>query len=166
MLGIGPDGPVGGEPAMRHPDDPEREAERAAWVALASVEGLGPVGLGSLHRRFGDGRSILAAAATAIGRARIAAHDGAGRPIDPAVADRIAEAAEAGEALMKRVRELDLSVVTLEDAAYPVRLLELELPPHLLFVRGDPAALSRPHAVAVVGTRRATEAREPPELRD
>jgi len=178
MLGIGPDGPVGGDRGMRSPEDgtaaegpldrpvrqsdpgpgvPGREAERAAWVALASVEGLGPVGLGSLLRRFGDGRSILAAAATADGRARIAEREGTGRGIDPAVVDRIAEAAAGGQALMERVRELGLSVVTLEDAAYPDRLLELELPPHLLFVRGDPATLSRPHAVAVVGTRRATE---------
>jgi DNA processing protein len=158
MLGVGPDGPVGTvKTRAAEPADLEREAERAAWVALASVEGLGPVGLGSLLRRFGDGRSILATAATAAGRARIAEREGTGRRIDSAVADRIAEAAEAGPALMERVRELDLSVVTLEDGSYPGRLLELELPPHLLFVRGDPAVLSRPHAVAVVGTRRATE---------
>ena len=162
MLGIGPDGPVGGDRGTAghrgaEPVDPAREAERAAWVALASVEGLGPVGLGTLLRRFGDGRSILAAAATAAGRARIAEREGPGRHIDPAVADRIAEAAETGPALVERVRELGLSVVTLEDSAYPGRLLELELPPHLLFVLGDPAALSRPRAVAVVGTRRATE---------
>ncbi len=174
MLGIGPDGPVGGRSGV--PDGGagmdelgedaggrpavggrDREEEREAWIVLASVEGLGPVGLGSLLRRFGDGRSILAAARTSRGLARIAERDGQSRPIDPAVASRIAEAGLGGEALIARVRELGLTVVTLEDAAYPRRLFEVEMPPHLLFVRGAVTALSGTRAVAIVGTRRATE---------
>ena len=47
-------------------------------------------------------------------------------------------------------------VVTVDDAAYPGRLAAIEFPPHLLFVHGDVAALAPEHAVAVVGTRRAT----------
>src|SRR4029078_9147232 len=33
------------------------------------------------------------------------------------------------------------------------------MPPHVLFFTGDPAALTRDRAVAIVGTRRATTAR-------
>ena len=58
---------------------------------------------------------------------------------------------------MGRVRESGVTVITLEDPLFPRRLFAIELPPHLLFVRGDPLAMERPHAVAVVGTRRPTE---------
>jgi DNA processing protein len=157
MLGIGPDGPIGAPPSAEADPDADREAEREAWIVLSSVDGLGPVGLGSLLRRFGDGRSILEAARTTAGLARIADRDGTERAIDHVVVDRIAAAATGGSALVARVRELGLTVVTLEEPAYPRRLYEIEMPPHLLFVRGDPAAMARPRAIAVVGTRRATD---------
>jgi len=44
------------------------------------------------------------------------------------------------------------------DGAYPARLAAVEMPPHVLFVLGDPTALEARAAVAVVGTRRATNA--------
>jgi DNA processing protein len=157
MLGIGPDGPIGARRVAEVAPPADRDPEREAWIVLSSVDGLGPVGLGSLLRRFGDGQSILEAARTPAGLARIAARDGAERAIDRVVVDRIAAAATGGSALVGRVRELGLTVVTLEDPAYPRRLYEIEMPPHLLFVRGDPAAMARPRAVAIVGTRRATE---------
>ena len=40
---------------------------------------------------------------------------------------------------------------------YPERLRLLELPPPVLFVRGDPSSLDPDRSVAVVGTRRASE---------
>jgi len=54
------------------------------------------------------------------------------------------------------VRELGVRVVTVEEPAYPIRLATVAMPPHVLFVTGEPAALSRDRAVAVVGTRRPT----------
>jgi DNA processing protein len=47
-------------------------------------------------------------------------------------------------------------VVTQRDDAYPARLRQIELPPPVLFVSGNLAALSPAHAVALVGTRRPT----------
>jgi DNA processing protein len=47
--------------------------------------------------------------------------------------------------------------VTLEDEAYPHRLRLVDMPPPLLFVRGEPGALDLDHMVAVVGTRRPTD---------
>ena len=56
----------------------------------------------------------------------------------------IAEArAERADATLERIRELGLPVVTVEDPAYPRRLAAIEMPPHVLFVLGDPAALER-----------------------
>ena len=52
----------------------------------------------------------------------------------------------------------DVEIVTIDDPDYPRRLQSIELPPHVLYVRGDPAALTARHAVAIVGTRRPTEA--------
>ncbi|HEX8939621.1 MAG TPA: DNA-processing protein DprA [Candidatus Limnocylindrales bacterium] len=133
-------------------------AERDAWTVLASIPGLGPVGLGALLRRHGSGRSILevAAAPGSVGRLTVA--DERGRAlVDGSLAARIAEAALAAPLTLDRVRAAGLLVLTLEDAAYPARLRAIEMPPHVLFVRGSPAALAAERAVAVVGTRRPTE---------
>jgi DNA processing protein len=73
------------------------------------------------------------------------------------LAGRICDAAGAGWRVVERVRSLGLTVVTLEEPAYPERLRLVELPPPLLFVRGRTEALSARNAVAVVGTRRPTE---------
>ena len=43
------------------------------------------------------------------------------------------------------------------DERFPGRLIAVEMPPHLLFVWGDPTSLSPHRAVAVVGTRRPSE---------
>ncbi|MHB8673646.1 MAG: DNA-processing protein DprA [Candidatus Limnocylindrales bacterium] len=181
MLGIGAAGPTGSDPSdddrqsdgslddrPTGSDDRARraadDAEREAWIVLASVQGLGPIGFGRLLRRFGNGRSVLATASDSRGgRALAAALRGgpdegiAERPADAELAERIVLAAARTEALLDVVRRHDLTVVTLEERTFPDRLLQLEMPPHLLFVRGDVAALSRQRAVAVVGTRRPTE---------
>lgn len=60
-------------------------------------------------------------------------------------------------ALLSRLIERGIGVLTLDDAAYPERLRALAEPPLVLFIRGDPAVLSAAGAVAVVGTRRPTE---------
>lgn len=159
MLGVGPRGATADGRALPVRPDVARPDERDAWVVLASVEGLGPVGFGSLLRRFGDGRAILEVARGPAGAARLVDPMDPVHLVDAEVAARIVAAAGDGEELLGRVRDSDLSVLTLDDpAGFPPRLLAIELPPHLLFVRGDPAALTRPHAIAVVGTRRPTEA--------
>jgi DNA processing protein len=48
-------------------------------------------------------------------------------------------------------------VVTVDGPTYPARLAAIEMPPHVLYVLGDPAVLDPPRAVAIVGTRRATD---------
>ena len=178
MLGIGVSGPlaagtglegassgsvVGDDRSTRATDD--RSAEQDAWAVLAGVDGLGPVGFGLLLRRYGSGVAILEDASRPGGVERVATaseavadgerwrpHDGAG-----ALAVGIAVAAEGAGRTLQRLRDLGLRVVTSSADEYPARLAAIEMPPYVLFVLGDPAALAERHAIAIVGTRRATE---------
>ena len=139
-------------------------AERDAWTVLTCAHGLGPIGLAALLARFGTGRAILEVASGPSGVERLMQTSalGVGRgdkgPIHLAVARAIVAGAELAEATIARVRALGVRVVTIEEPAYPARLASIAMPPHVLFVTGDPAALTRDRAVAIVGTRRATTA--------
>ena len=165
MLGVGPSGPVGAtaEPLGPAPSTEERDA----WAVLAGVYGLGPVGFGALLQRYGSGVAILREAASPGGPERLVASDGGHDDIDadhawhgaaPAVAAAIADAAQTAGRTLERIDALGLKVVTMEDPHYPLRLAAIEMPPHVLYVLGDPTAMDARAAVAVVGTRRATDA--------
>lgn len=155
-------------------------AELDAWAVLASVRGLGPVTFAALIERLGSASAVVRAAtgphggpalleALAAARRDVAmagrhgvGDDGDGdearRPlVNHDLAGRIAEAVAEGERYLERIRALGLTVVTLDDPAYPLRLRAIEMPPPLLFVRGDAAALAAARAVAVVGTRRPSD---------
>jgi DNA processing protein len=126
---------------------------------ITSVGGLGPVGFGALLRHFGSGLAILDAARRP-GAARLFAHVAAEEPrrvFGEAVANLIVEVAGHPESVLEEIATAGLTVVTLDDADYPARLRAIEMPPHVLFVQGDVSALAADRAVAVVGTRRATE---------
>ena len=56
---------------------------------------------------------------------------------------------------IERAERMKVSLVTLVDLNYPPLLKEIASPPLVLYVAGDPAALSRP-GVALVGTRHPT----------
>src|SRR3954470_19653620 len=173
VIGIGTAGPVGPEPpratAGHHPPVPARpaEAERDAWAVLAGVFGLGPVGFGILLERYGSAVQILDEASSPGGPDRmveasaadIARGDRRARDaLDPAVAAAITEAAGRAPTTLARIRELGLAIVTIEDPAYPARLAAVDMPPHLLYVLGDVAAMNADAAIAIVGTRRPTNA--------
>ena len=129
---------------------------------LTCAHGLGPVGFAALLGRYGSGRAIMEVAAgpSAVERlmATPATHPDRRdqRPIHASVARSIVSVVERADELVARVRALGVRVVTVEEPAYPLRLASVAMPPHVLFVTGDPAALSRERAVAIVGTRRAT----------
>jgi DNA processing protein len=141
-----------------------RSAERDAWTVLASVNGLGPVGLAALLARYGSGIAILEEAAAPGGVGRMVTTeaepraDGAARrrPINLALAEAVADAAGTADRIVTRIRAAGIEVVTVEEPLYPHRLGAIALPPHLLFVRGDLAALDPARAIAVVGTRNPT----------
>jgi DNA processing protein len=166
VLGVAAEGPLAEAPDRPEAERVDRAAERDAWAILASAHGLGPVGFANLLRRLGSGRAILRLAGSdraveqLVSASAGEAPDGADGPraLTEGVAGEIVRAAEDADRTLGRIRELGLQVVTVDDPAYPSRLAAIELPPHLLFVYGDPAVLEPERAVAVVGTRRASNA--------
>lgn len=63
---------------------------------------------------------------------------------------------EAPARILRRCEELDIRVLTLQDAAYPARLRNIPDPPAVLYVRGRLPAVDAECCVAVVGTRSCT----------
>ncbi len=70
----------------------------------------------------------------------------------------VVASARSAEATLAGIDRSGVGLVTLDDEDYPPRLRAIEVPPHVLFLRGDRAALGTARAVAVVGTRRPSEA--------
>ena len=124
--------------------------ERAAWLRLVLTPGLGAAPIRRLLETFGLPEDILAA-----GRARLAAVLGTPGAQALLASDEAREARIA-ETLAWAEHEAH-HLVALADEAYPPRLLGIGDPPALLFVRGDPARLSRA-SLAIVGSRHATHA--------
>jgi DNA processing protein len=159
VLGVG-----AGPDARPTPELDPYAPEREAWSVLASVRGLGPIGFAALLACYGSALDVLAIATSPAGVERLLETPHVDepnrreRPINQAVAVAIAEAAGRAEAIVRRLRALDVRVVTVEEPGYPQRLAAIAMPPHVLYLRGSLSSLSRDRAVAVVGTRRATAA--------
>jgi DNA processing protein len=116
------------------------------------------VSFGVLLRVFGSARGVLASAASARGPARLTAAAAAeGLRLAAEVAEAVAAAIPTWPALRRSLAEATVVAVTADDAAYPRRLREIELPPPVLFVRGEVEALQAVRSVALVGTRRPSE---------
>jgi DNA processing protein len=173
VLGVGRGGPTGAWSAadaspVAPPPTPIRAShrhrpritERQSWAVLTTVDGLGPVGFGALLRRYGSGLGILEEALRpgAVARLVAAGMSDDRETFDATVAAAIVAVAEEPAAALREVEVAGVEIVTTEDPGYPSRLFRIELPPHLLFVRGSIEALESDHAVAVVGTRRPSEA--------
>lgn len=173
MLGVGTAGPTAeGDARVMTPGPPPNRpvvatAERDAWAVLAGVRGLGPVGFGVLLGRYGSGIGIVREASAPGGPARIAAAtlseadgglEGPEATIGEVVARSIAAAVHDAGATLARIHELGLRIVTMEDPEFPSRLAAVAMPPHVLYVLGDPAAMNARAAIAIVGTRRPTDA--------
>ncbi|MGK2850751.1 MAG: DNA-processing protein DprA [Candidatus Limnocylindrales bacterium] len=177
MLGVGTTGPLAlddgprglGPPALARPAvapvaSVVTNAERDAWAVLAAIDGLGPVGFAALLARYGSALTILAESARPGAADRLAGTQGIERdgrrwvrfPIDPGLAVAIVEGVQRGPVVLGRLRETGVAVVTMEEPSFPACLADIPFPPHVLFLTGAVGALSRPRAVAVVGTRRAT----------
>ncbi|MDE2356884.1 MAG: DNA-processing protein DprA [Alphaproteobacteria bacterium] len=121
---------------------PRATPDRVAWIRLARTEGVGPAAFAHLLARFGD-------AATALEALPDLARE-SGRSLTLATRAEAEREIAAGEKCGAR---LLLSA----DPDFPALLAANEPPPPVLWVRGDPAWLSRP-AVAVVGSREASAA--------
>lgn len=114
-----------------------------AWVALSLVEHVGGKKLRALLHHFGDPRAILSAPPDELQRV-------------PGIGPKIAAGIHATsfhhiETALPKWQAAGITILTLDDPAYPDRLRRLDDAPPTLFVRGLWRAYS--HAVAIVGTR-------------
>jgi DNA processing protein len=137
-------------------------AERDALAAIVAADGLGPVTLERLLTAFGGPNQVLDAARGPSGPARLQAASrdvaGLGNAMSEAAAQSLAVAARRADAALEAMRQAGVVAVVPDDPVYPARLRLIELPPRVLFVRGHVAALEARDAVAVVGTRRPSDA--------
>jgi DNA processing protein len=138
-----------------------RAEDRAALAVLASVQGLGPVTMAALFAAVGSPSVVLGLAREPGAARRLAAATagfGGGRNrVSEAIADAVVAAAERRDEILGGIERLGLRIVAVGDPDYPSRLGAIEIPPLLLFVRGDPRAFAAEQAVAVVGTRRPSD---------
>lgn len=121
--------------------------ERAYWVLLAMVAGVGPTRFGRLLERFGDARSAWHASPL----------DLAGAGLDRRAIDSLVQLRRTRdpETEWLRLGRIGATVLTLDDPTYPSRLREIADAPPVLYLHGE-LSVADEWAVAVVGTRRAT----------
>ena len=123
-------------------------SELVYWIWFSSLRGLRPVLQRELLRRFGDPKAVFLAESGALSECGASAEE----------LDRLLEQRElktAGQ-IISRCEELGVNILTMQDAAYPVRLREIPDPPFVLYIRGRLPDVDSEAAIAVVGTRRST----------
>lgn len=120
----------------------------AAWLALALSDGVSSGHGRRLLSAFGLPGEVLRASRAALCEV-----------VPASVADALGRGARVQEGIRKTlewVAQPDRHILCLDDARYPRSLLEIPDPPLLLYAEGDIALLRR-DAVAVVGSRNATQ---------
>lgn len=121
----------------------ERDSERAHWLALSLVEGLGPRSILRLAARFGSAREAWNRGCEVLsGRVRRNLQQIRDRS-DP-------------QTLLRQAVSRGFRLLAPGDPGYPKRLLDLEDPPPVLWTRGTLYPRPREAVVAVVGSREAT----------
>lgn len=146
---------------MNHHDDGYfGSPERRAWIALASVSGIGEEAIGQLISQFRSAQRVLAAALDGTLQAwnMMRAKDLGRVPINAPTMAGIETVGRDPRSKLDAIAELGLWTCTSLDADFPARLRDLDPPPAVVHGLGDRSTLSRPRAVAVVGTRRPTPA--------
>jgi len=121
--------------------------ERAYWVLLTQVAGIGPVRFRRLVELCGSAREAWGASDLQLARAGVEQRS--------AQSLRQLRARTGPAAAMARLEQLGLRAVTTLDEGYPGLLRQIPDPPPVLYVRGRLAAVDAV-AVALVGTRRAS----------
>ena len=118
------------------------------WIWFSSLYGLRPLTRRSLLERFGDAKGIFFA-----GEKELKEVEGLRAEELKALSGKDMAAAEA---ILRRCRELEIDVITEQDAAYPERLRNIPDPPSVLYVRGRLPAIDAEPAITIVGTRECT----------
>jgi DNA processing protein len=124
---------------------PDPDALR--WLALALTPSLGASRCRRLVEHFGSTDAVFRASLTEL--------EAIGLMTAAAQAIALGKSAQQAHDEVARAAAVGAAIVTLGDPLYPPLLKQIYDPPVVLYVRGDPAILSRP-ALAVVGTRHPT----------
>lgn len=143
--------PTAGLEEVQVPSATSLVRETQAFLALASIHGVGPKTLTEIAESGLRYTELLenGPSETSHHLRRIAQKG------DPSAANwkQLRELAlSRSKRLMDELGRLGVKVLLREDPQYPKRLLELPRPPHWLFVQGDPTVLGTT-SLAVVGTR-------------
>lgn len=124
-----------------------------AWLTLRAVRGLGDSALCWLVQAFGSPMHVLEASPEdLVATGRVSAS------VARAISEKLDQSARQGiDRELQSLERFSLSVITILDPEYPLRLRSITDPPPLLYVTGVLASDDQ-YAVAVVGTRRPTPA--------
>ena len=122
------------------------QEEQRARLALWRIPGIGPRRYTRLLKHFGSAADVLSAPSSGLSSMRI------GGRVLAALQKPDWSAVDRDVDWLSRPRNHLLSS---DSASYPPLLREIDSPPPLLFIHGDPALLSEPQ-LAVVGSRNPT----------
>lgn len=117
-------------------------AERGAWLRLIRTRRVGPHSFWSLLDRFETAQAALAALP------ELSRQGGAKQPLQPFAADL-------AEQEYRALRDLGGHLLVAVDGVFPPLLRQINDPPPVLSVRGNPDLLAQP-SVAMVGARNAS----------
>ncbi len=113
-------------------------SERRDWLRLIRTANLGPIAFRDLMRRYGDAAKALDALPSMI----------RGRRIEiPDIHDIETE--------MEQSDQMGITILAACEPAYPAALREIDPPPPIISVWGNPVTLSKP-CIAVIGSRNAS----------
>lgn len=129
------------------PEGPLDDAERAHWIALIRVPGIGPIKFMRLCEHFGAAQAAWSADQGELQAAGLDA-----RSADSLISFRTGHDPTRA---FTQVQRLGVQAVTLADDEYPALLKEIYAPPPVLFIKGTLLPTDG-LALAVVGTRSAT----------
>lgn len=116
------------------------DRQRFDWLRLARTEGVGPMTFRGLINRFGGARAALEALPALSARR--------GRPITLPPEAEI-------EAEFRLADKLGARLVGYGETEYPRLLREIDAPPPVLAIKGNPDCLNKP-AIGIVGSRNAS----------
>ncbi|MFC1498619.1 DNA-processing protein DprA [Verrucomicrobiota bacterium] len=122
--------------------------EREAYIALNMMGKVGPVGVRSLVSALGSARAVFESDQKALLNAK-----GIGVGLSEAIMRQRDVVDWCGE--IERADSAGVRIITQIDEEYPKQLLEIHDPPLALYLRGNLESRDK-HAIAIVGTRRAT----------
>jgi DNA processing protein len=117
------------------------------WLAISLTPGLGPTKARKLVEHFGSAEAVFRASLTEL--------ESTGIQAVSAQSLATGKSAELAREEIARAGAADVTIISLDDPAYPPRLKEIYDPPLTLRVRGNPEVLTMP-GIAMVGTRHPT----------